>query len=218
MNEALIPPSMLFRFAVPCRYRSPLWNERGARLTQAYRLPELTSLNGNPSWAEMRAGWCDGGIAFWMRVTGKQNPPCAHRSKPLESDGLQLWIDTRATHNIHRAGRFCHRFLFLPTGGGQRRDTAQGGMLPIHRARDMPRPAEPGQVKVRSRRHADGYTLQAFIAGEALTGFSPGDHPRLGFTYAVNDAELGTQTFSCPEPFPYDEDPSVWATLELVSE
>ena len=31
-------------------------------------------------------------------------------------------IDTRDVRNVHRATRFCHRFLFLPTGGGNRLD------------------------------------------------------------------------------------------------
>lgn len=47
-------------------------------------------------------------------------------------------------------------------------------------------------------------------------GYEPAEHPRLGFTYAVIDRELGEQTFSIGHPMPYDEDPSLWATLELV--
>ena len=49
-----------------------------------------------------------------------------------------------------------------------------------------------------------------------MMGFEPGEHPRLGFTYAVIDRELGEQTFSVGRPMPYDEDPGLWATLELV--
>ena len=33
-----------------------------------------------------------------------------------------VWIDTRNTQNIHRAGRFCHRFAFLPVGAGGKPD------------------------------------------------------------------------------------------------
>ena len=49
-----------------------------------------------------------------------------------------------------------------------------------------------------------------------LTGFDPEEHPRLGFTYAVIDRELGEQTFGVGRPMPYQEDPGLWATLELV--
>ena len=54
------------------------------------------------------------------------------------------------------------------------------------------------------------------MTAEALTGFDPQEHPRLGFTYAVVDRELGEQTLGVGSPMPYQEDPSLWATLELV--
>ena len=50
---------------------------------------------------------------------------------------------------------------------------------------------------------------------KAITGFDPQEHPRLGFTYAVIDRELGEQTLTVGSPMPYQEDPSLWATLEL---
>ena len=48
-----------------------------------------------------------------------------------------------------------------------------------------------------------------------MTGFDPAEHPQLGFTYAVLDRELGEQTFAVGRPMQYQEDPSLWATLEL---
>jgi hypothetical protein len=71
-------------------------------------------------------------------------------------------------------------------------------------------------LKVHSSSRNDGYLLEAFIPTDALTGFDPAEHPRLGFTYAVLDRELGEQTFGVGSPLPYQEDPSLWATLELV--
>ena len=68
----------------------------------------------------------------------------------------------------------------------------------------------------RSRIQPDGYLLDAFLAAEALTGFDPREHPRLGFNYAVMDRELGEQTFSAGSPMPYQDDPSLWVTLELT--
>jgi hypothetical protein len=38
----LLPASFLFRFSLPCRYKTPLWTERGAELDESYALPELT--------------------------------------------------------------------------------------------------------------------------------------------------------------------------------
>ena len=54
------------------------------------------------------------------------------------------------------------------------------------------------------------------ISAEALAGFDPDDHPQLGFNYAIMDRELGLQTWTAGEEYPYDSDPSLWGTLELV--
>ena len=49
-----------------------------------------------------------------------------------------------------------------------------------------------------------------------MTGFDPEDHPRLGFSYAVTDREMGWQTFSVGPELPFISDPSLWGTLELL--
>jgi hypothetical protein len=207
---------MLFRFAAPCLYREKLWTGRGLQLAEAHRLPDLADLDGRPATADVRAAWSEEGIGFSVRVQGKRQAPWCRDSQMDESDGLQVWIDTRDTHNIHRASRFCHRFVFLPAGGGGRRDDPCLGQLLINRAREIPRPADPSQLKVRSEKRTDGYLLEAFVASGALTGYDPAEHPRLGFTYQVADRELGDQTLSVGRGLPYQEDPSLWATLELV--
>ncbi len=68
---------------------------------------------------------------------------------------------------------------------------------------------------MQSQRHAEGYSLQVLIGAAGLTGFDPEEHPRLGFTYAVVDRELGWQTFSVGSEFPFQDDPSLWGTLDL---
>ena len=112
-----------------------------------------------------------------------------------------------------------------PDGGDLSRhlylsDTEIGGdstiFHAINRAKESPREIEPRQILVRSERRVDGYTLEAFLPADILTGYSPADQPQLGFTYALFDRELGTQTFSIGVEFPIDEDPSLWGTLDLV--
>ena len=61
-----------------------------------------------------------------------------------------------------------------------------------------------------------GYRLEAFLPAAVLNGFDPEQNPRLGFYYAVRDAELGEQVLSVGPDFPYAEDPSLWSVLELV--
>jgi hypothetical protein len=216
MTETLLPTRFLFRFSLPCLQRDPLWGKSGAGLDESYRLASLAELDQRPAWADVRAAWSEAGLALSVRVEGKKQPAWCRATRAEDSDGLQLWIDTRDVHNVHRAGRFCHRLIFLPSGGGRKQDEPVAAWLPINRAREQPRPITPGQLQVRAQTRARGYTLEVFIPAAALTGFDPAEHPRLGFTYAVLDRELGEQTLTVGNPMPYQEDPSLWATLELV--
>jgi hypothetical protein len=216
MTETLIPNRFLFRFSLPCLYRDPLWTAKGAGLEERYRLANFGELEGQHAMAEVRAAWNLSGLAFSVQVQGKSQAPWCRATKPEDSDCFQIWIDTRDVHNVHRAGRYCHRLLFLPAGEGQKLDEPAAQWLSINRAKEHPRPIQVKQLKVHSKILKGGYLLEAFIPGDALTGFDPQEHPRLGFTYAVVDRELGEQTLTVGSPLPYQEDPSLWATLELV--
>ena len=216
MSQPLLPERFLFRFSVPCLYRRPLWTPKGAGLGEEHRLLNLAELEGGTGPADVRAAWSEEGLALTVLVAGKRQAPWCRDNRPEDSDGLQVWIDTRDVHNIHRAGRFCHRFAFLPAGVGRRLDEPAALWLPINRAREQPRSIPPRALHVVSQKRIDGYVLDALIGAGALTGFDPAEHPRLGFTYAVLDRELGEQTFGVGSPMPYQEDPSLWTTLELV--
>lgn len=218
MPESLVPARFLFRFSLPCRYRRPLWPPEGAGLDERYRLVSLAELDDRATPADVRAAWSEEGLAFTVRVEGKRQSPWCRVGRFEESDGLQVFIDTRDVHNVHRAGRFCHCFIFLPGGKGRRFDRPVAEWIPIHRAREQPREVGPGQLQVQSEKRIDGYLLDAFVPAGALTGFDPREHLRLGFNYVVMDRELGPQTLSAGSPMPYQEDPSLWATLELTSD
>jgi len=216
MTESLIPQRFLFRFAVPCRYRKVLWDDAGLGLDESHQLLGLAELEDRRTSADVRAAWNEKGLAFSVHATGKSMKPRCQASRAEESDGLQLWIDTRDVHSVHRATRFCHWFVFQPTGGGGDGKQPSGQMLPIHRAKERQKIVDSAKLKVRSEMRDDGYLLEVFLPATALTGFDPSEYPRLGFTYAVIDRELGEQTFTVGNPMPYQEDPSLWATLELV--
>ena len=96
-------------------------------------------------------------------------------------------------------------------------DEPVADQLLINRARENATPIRPGILGVRSEKRIDGYLLEGHIPAEAMTGFEPDDHPQLGFTYAITDRELGWQTFSLSSEFRFDEDPSLWGTLELTA-
>lgn len=216
MADSLLAPTFLFQFAAPCHYQKKLWSASGVQLGEAHRLPFFGELEERPQSADVRAAWSEAGLSFTVRVTGKKQAPWCRSTRIDESDGLQVWLDTRDTHNIHRAGRFCHRFVFLPAGAGQKLDQPVAELVPINRARELPKLIAPGTLGVRSEKRIDGYLLEAHIPAAAITGFDPSEHPKLGFSYAVIDREIGWQTFSIGPEFPFQEDPSLWGTLELV--
>jgi len=218
MAETLISPTMLFRFAAPCLYTQERWAAGGIKLAESHRLPCFAELGGQKPFADVRLAWNEAGIALNVQVRGKTQPPWCRDSRIDDSDGVQIWIDTRNTQNIPRAGRFCHRFAFLPVGAGRKLDDPLAVLLAINRAKESPREIEPGALRVRCQRGADGYCLEAFIAAAALTGFNPAEQSAVGFSYTVIDRELGWQTFSVGPELPFMEDPSLWGTLELTRE
>jgi hypothetical protein len=216
MSEALLPSRFLFRFSVPCRRKDPIWTAKGIELEEEYRLPALAELEGRKTFGDVRAAWSPDGLAFDVRVAGKRQPLWCRDNRLEDSDGLQVWIDTRDTHNIHRASRFCQRFIFLPAGGGRQFTEPVADQLIVDRARENARPVRPGQLGIRVDKRADGYRMAIFLPASGLTGYQPDDHPRLGFTYWLFDRESGEQTFSASSDFPFASDPSLWGTLELV--
>jgi hypothetical protein len=220
-SNVLVAPRFLFRFTVPVMHREPIWKTGGIELEESYRLLNLAQLDRDTvdrenSIADVRMAWSAEGLAFNVLVDGKKQPTWCREGRLEDSDGLQVWIDTRATLNIHRASRYCHRYAFLPAGGGRRQDEPLADQLLINRARENARPIRPRELQVASRLAKSGYWLAAFVPAVALGGYDPHQYHQLGFTYAIYDRERGLQTFATGPTFPYDEDPTCWSTLELV--
>ena len=228
MTSGIIPTAFLFRYTVRCSYIAPRRNgslkrkrsqrsELPLELGPNYRIPDLGEIDGLSAFAELYLAWGDHGISVSLDVRGKTQPPRCDASHPETSDGLDLWLDTRDTRTIHRASRFCHHFYFLPAGGGRSGGGPIAGQCKIHRAREDAPLSDPADVLVRSCVRKGGYGLDALLPVPVLTGFDPAENPRLGFYYRVRDAELGEQTLTAARGFPFAEDPSLWATLELTS-
>jgi hypothetical protein len=217
-TTALLAQRFLFRFSLPVRHVAGLPHSKSGRLDlpEDCRLPDLGGLEGVTPLADVRVAWNEGGLGVSARVEGKRHPPDCDPDQPGESDGLSVWIDTRNTQSIHRAGRFCHWFVFLPAGGGKRGDQPVARQLRIPQARDEAPLADAGKLLVSCERDATGYRLEAWLPGDVLHGFDPEASPRLGFYYCVRDAELGEQFLTVGREFPFTHDPSLWTTLELA--
>jgi hypothetical protein len=217
----VVPHRFLFRFSFPVREveqsaaRKPFLD-----LDKVAPLPNLDGLDASTPFATLRAGWNDAGLGFRLEVTGKKMPVFADSTDPTESDGLQLWIDTRNTQSIHRATRFCHRFAFfpLPNKWAKNAEVAPAGaeQLAIALAKEDASMTRAGLLRSVSRPTRGGYELDVWIPAECLQGYDRDSNPLLGFYYAVRDAELGDQFLTVGREFPFDHDPSLWSTLELT--
>ena len=218
MADQLIAPPFLFRFRIPCGSIAKSWSKQdGIALTPRFKVPSFQSeLGGQPSFADFRVAWSGEGLFFNLQVRGKKQAPWCRESRLEESDGLTLWIDTRDTHNVHRASRFCHQFVFLPQGEGAQHANPVAELLNINRAKDNPKQPARGALQVRSEKRVDGYLMHGHVPANAITGYDPNEHSKLGFYYAVTDRELGWQTLSLGSEYPFQTDPSLWGTLDLV--
>lgn len=211
-----VPARFLFRFAIPCRYRKEIWSGEGIVLEDDYTLPELGELEETPRLAEVRAAWNESGVVFTVEMTGKRKPAWCRASRLAESDGFHVWLDTRPTRDVHRATRFCHRFAFLPSGSGAKADQPTAGQLLINRAKEDAPQTQAEQIEALSQLIPGGYRLECYLPAASLHGFAPDENAQLGFTYLIRDSELGELTLTAGAPFPFEEDPSVWAVLDLV--
>ena len=217
MTEALIPPSAIFQFEVPCTPISKWWEPQGEiELDAKHAIPSFSELDGRNGFGDLRMGWSAQGLGLSLVVRGKKQLPWCRSSRLESSDGLVLWINTRDTHGIHRANRFCHQFIFLPAGGGPQMRQPVAAHMMIQRAKENPNSLPAGALQVRAEKRKDGYALRAGIPAVAMTGYEPVEHRRFGFGFAVMDRELGWHTFALGPDFPIASDPSLWGTLALV--
>lgn len=218
MTAALVPNRFLFSFEFPLRYRAELPRITGdlADWTAADLLPALGELDRRPEFSPVWACWNDEGLCIATRVDAKRRPLQCDPESFWTGDNLRLCTDMRDTRDIKRADRFCQQFYFLPTGGGPKRRDPVAGTSKFQRAReDAPRiPAE--KILVASKITAKGYTLEAHIPTECLSGFDPSEHPRIGLYYILEDADHGKQHLTIGDDLNWHVDPSTWTTAVLT--
>jgi hypothetical protein len=215
----LVPARFLFRVAYPCRYVKQMPGEEGdavVDLPESCRIDNFAAMEGQKNFADVRLAWNELGLGLQVEVKGKKEPPQGDDARPRGSDGITLWIDTRDARTSHRASRYCHQFHFLPAAAGPDHDEPTVVQTKINRALQDAPIAPTGAIPFRAERMRTLYLFEAFLPATVLNGFDPEQNPRLGFFYAVRDAELGEQVLSVGADFPFWEDPSLWSVLELV--
>lgn len=215
---SLIPNAFLFqsRQAIRKLPRKPARRNSLKPLADDYQIETLQTLDDRQPFARIALGWHDAGLQVTCTVHGKQQPLDCDAKKVTTSDGLQLWIDTRNTPGVHRANRFCHQIVALPAGGGKSRNDPLVEQVEIARCREKSPMADSSGFWANAEIREDGYDLAVWIPADNLNGYDPEQSPLFGFYYAVRDRELGVQTLSVGDEFPYASDPSLWHSIELV--
>ncbi len=211
-----IPVRSLFHFAIPCYYQQPLWGDEGALLSEAHRLPDLSQVEGEFNGVEVRAGWNEEAFAAQFRVF---NPKLlVWTAKGTGSVFISVWINTRAAQDIHRATRFCHWFEIEGCKGRTGVEEARVTWRAIPRAKETPNSPPPQTVIAKAKLDPDRrhYCVNVLFKRESLTGYDPREYPQIGFNYEVMRAAVEPITFSAGAPLRYQDDPSLWITLDLV--
>lgn len=217
-SVSLVPPRLLFRFCVPCRYTPLRWSGKEFQLGPEFRLPDLHSLDSpRPSWADFHFAWNERGLYFAVEVADKGLPKnrriAAVGLKGFEA--LELWIDTRDTRESQKPSRFCHLFCFaLPSGKNTGRLHSE--RFPLSPGGGFLETPGPKSLAALFQSQESGYCICGFIGTEAMTGFAPTEFPRIGFHYRICDLIRGRQTFGPGDPLPHKYNPSLWVALELI--
>jgi hypothetical protein len=210
--EPLIPSTFLFHFSIPLLEKSRLFK---GNLGAEYELPPLPGLSGTPQFCSVRGAWSRQGIRFEFHVTGRGAPIPDYHESAEDAEGVWLWIDTRATHNVHRATRFCHQFRILIHGIGEGTVGPDIQRPPIYRSREQSSAADPECYSANIRRTAGRYIVDVHLPAECMVGFDVSEHRQLGFFYSVRDSELGWNYWTDARQLPFTDDPSIWSTLEM---
>ncbi len=218
MSNAIVsqvPKNLMFKYRVSCLRYDGTWNDQ-LHLPEEYNIPSFGTFEEQLEYADVRMGWNKTGLFVNVFVTGKKKALWCRSTQLLESDGLQLWIDSRNTQNIHRASKFCHWFLLLPAGAGSSNDQPLATMLKINRAKEDPPMFNPKSISIAAAAKPTSYAMTAFIPAASINGWNTDDQRNLGFNFAVIDRELGWQTLAVGPELPIHEDPSLWHTLHLI--
>jgi len=215
--NTLIPNRMLFDLEFPLRYRAkpPTINGDLSDWDDVEPLPDFSELDGRKPFADVWTCWNETGLSIACRVSHKRKALHCDPYVFWKSDNLRLCTDMRDARTNRRATRFCQQFFFLPTGGGRRGSEPVAGTNTFKRARQDAPETPIERIKVAAEITKTGYTLEAHIPSQCLSGFDPIEHPRIGFYYMLEDSEHGQQYLTVGDDLYWYVDPSTWATAVL---
>lgn len=215
--NTLVPNRLLFRFEFPIRYRkSPVIDGDLSDWSDEFLVPDFSGLDGATSFGKIYLAWNETGLFIACDVRGRRGPFQCDPKSFWKGDNLRLCTDMRDTRDIKRGSRYCQQFYFLPAGGGSNGRAPVAGAAKLVRATEHAPPVSPGVIQVAAERDQGRYSLEGHIPAEALAGFDPNEHPRIGVYTVLEDTQLGQQHLTVGDDLNWYIDPSTWATGVLT--
>ena len=212
----LVPRSSMLNFA--CSIHEMNSAEVNADLSlwsETHLLPQISTEEDAESPARVWMGWNPEGLRTAFHIQ-KSRAPRVLPKRPTEGDCIELYVDTRDVRTAHRAGRYCHRFIFAPVGGPGRGQLPFFQHLEIQRATVNPPTVQPDLIDIAAETGDDGYVMDIHIPAAALNGYDVEENKRLGLAWIIHDIDKSTRNWPHPDVLPVGMDPSLWATIELV--
>jgi len=213
----LVPNRSLFRFEFPIRYLSaPTIDGDLGDWSDAFLVPDFGAIDGPASFGRIWLGWNETGLFVACRVEGRTKPLQCDPKQFWKGDNLRLCTDMRDTRDIKRASRYCQQFYFLPAGGGENGKRPVAGAARIRRATENAPLPPRDAIEIAGTRERGGYAIEARIPADALAGFDPDEHRRIGICTMLEDMEFGQQYLTVGDDLNWHIDPSTWATGVLT--
>ncbi|MHC4441412.1 MAG: hypothetical protein ACYTBZ_02200 [Planctomycetota bacterium] len=213
----LVPNRLLFRFEFPLRYRkSSVIDGDLSDWSDDFLLPDFSQLDGQKPFSKIYLAWNETGLFVACKVEGRKTAFRCNPNSFWKGDNLRLCTDMRDTRDIKRASRYCQQFYFLPAGGGRDKKSPVAGAARIHRAAEHSPAVDNKLIQVAGISKSNTYTIEGHIPAEALSGFDPQEHPRIGIFTMLEDIQLGQQYLTVGDDLYWYIDPSTWATGVLT--
>lgn len=213
-----LPVRALFRFEFPLLYmpEPPRIDGHLSDWPEEARLPSLVELEPEETAiADVFGAWNEDGLYFGFDVPNRPAPVQCDPKSWWKMDGIRVCVDTRDTRSNKRATRFCHFIYALPIGGGSDESAPVVGQHRMSRSKEPPPSMDLDQVRIASHVLKRSYSMELAIGAQAMAGFEPHDHPRIGLFYKVRDTQLGNQNLTVSDELGWNVDPSTWATAVL---
>jgi hypothetical protein len=215
--QQVIPPSLLFDFSLTIHRvdEIPKRRKQILNLPETTRLPIPAQLNSVGSDFEIRVAWNPNGLGIAFSVGGRAGPPRGSGKSLKRCDHALLFVDTRHTATVHRAGSYCCGFVAIPCD-----DEANGkpslAVRTIAQQRDLKQTADVRKCSIRSHISSTGYSMEVWLPASQLYGFAEvPDIGHLGFCCLIHDSESGELPLNLGDDFPVTFDPSTWLRLGL---